>query len=138
MNVKINEQVCLQRILLVEGEVDLLFRGSALTLQVEFNLVGSSSVLFHIQVDFMVRLTSNHCLNGNKEFSLKVQGISETVKVSVETLCDCDCRDKEIDSKHCHYNGTLSCGACRQVPYRRHNALQMQKCYVKQRKKQSL
>ena len=101
----------------MEGEVDLLCRATALKLQVEISLVGSSSVLFHIQVDFTVRLTSNHCLNGNKEFYLKVQGISETVKVSVETLCDCDCGDKEIDSQHCHYNGTLSCGACRQVPY---------------------
>ncbi|XP_046882289.1 integrin beta-7 isoform X2 [Hypomesus transpacificus] len=70
------------------------------------------NVKINEQVDFTVRLTSNHCLNGNKEFYLKVQGISETVKVSVETLCDCDCGDKEIDSQHCHYNGTLSCGAC--------------------------
>lgn len=64
------------------------------------------------QVNFKVRLNINNCLNGKKEFTIKVQGISETIKVSVETLCDCNCQDTEMKSKYCNNNGTYSCGTC--------------------------
>lgn len=71
------------------------------------------------QVDFTVSLnistSEGECLKEKKQFFLKLQGISETLKVSVETLCDCDCQDREEQSSHCNENGTLTCGICRQV-----------------------
>ena len=33
-----------------------------------------------------------------------------------ETLCDCDCGEREESSPNCTNKGTLNCGVCRQVP----------------------
>ncbi|KAM4613712.1 integrin beta-7 isoform 2-T2 [Polymixia lowei] len=64
------------------------------------------------QVDFTVQLNISKCLKETTEFYLKVQGISESLKIAVETLCDCNCKDREELSPHCNMNGTLSCGIC--------------------------
>ncbi|KAJ7999130.1 hypothetical protein DPEC_G00212210 [Dallia pectoralis] len=64
------------------------------------------------QVNFKVRLNMSTCLEGKTEFSLKLQGISESLKVTVETLCDCNCDDREEQSEHCKGKGTFSCGIC--------------------------
>ncbi|XP_030634337.1 integrin beta-7 [Chanos chanos] len=62
------------------------------------------------QVDFTVRLTATACVS--ETFHIKVQGISESLLVTVETLCECACNDVEEKSEHCGGNGTLSCGVC--------------------------
>ncbi|XP_055725417.1 integrin beta-7-like isoform X2 [Salvelinus fontinalis] len=72
------------------------------------------NVKLNKQVDFTVSLnistSEGECLKEKKQFFLKLQGISETLKVSVETLCDCDCHDREQQSTHCSEKGTLNCG----------------------------
>ncbi|XP_071017109.1 integrin beta-7-like [Oncorhynchus clarkii lewisi] len=74
------------------------------------------NVKLNQQVDFTVSLnismSEGECLKEKKQFFLKLQGISETLKVSVETLCDCDCHDREQQSTHCNEKGTLNCGIC--------------------------
>ncbi|KAL0978387.1 hypothetical protein UPYG_G00169850 [Umbra pygmaea] len=70
------------------------------------------NVKLNQQVDFTVSLNTSECLE-KTEFLLKLQGISETLKISVETLCDCECDDTEEQSQHCSNNGTYICGICR-------------------------
>ncbi|XP_076870725.1 integrin beta-7 isoform X2 [Brachyhypopomus gauderio] len=64
------------------------------------------------QVDFTVRLTASECLKEPETFKIQMQGISEVLKVTVETLCDCQCGAAEEDSQYCKERGTLSCGVC--------------------------
>ncbi|KAI1891178.1 hypothetical protein AGOR_G00162260 [Albula goreensis] len=71
-----------------------------------------NDVKINKQVNFTVSLTAAHCFPEAKTFTIKPQGIGEELKVTVETLCDCNCNDKEVKSSHCSYNGTLSCGMC--------------------------
>ncbi|KAM6980764.1 integrin beta-7 [Aplochiton taeniatus] len=70
------------------------------------------NVKINEQVNFTLRLNVSKCLKEKKSFYFKVQGITETLKVSVETLCDCQCGDGEESSQHCNNRGTLSCGVC--------------------------
>uniref|UniRef100_A0AAY5KQ66 Integrin beta n=1 Tax=Esox lucius TaxID=8010 RepID=A0AAY5KQ66_ESOLU len=70
------------------------------------------NVKLNQKIDFQVRLNISTCLKEKSEFFLKLQGISETLKISVETLCDCECNDFEEQSVHCNKNGTLTCGTC--------------------------
>lgn len=70
------------------------------------------NVKINQQVDFTVRLNVSECLAEKTQFHLKVQGISERLKITVETLCDCNCKPKEVSSEHCSGHGTLSCGSC--------------------------
>ncbi|XP_029574417.1 integrin beta-7 isoform X2 [Salmo trutta] len=64
------------------------------------------------QVNFTVTVTSSSCLSKTESFIIKVQGINEELRVTVETLCDCDCQDSEEQSSQCHGNGTFHCGIC--------------------------
>ncbi|KAJ8359034.1 hypothetical protein SKAU_G00155590 [Synaphobranchus kaupii] len=70
------------------------------------------NVRINEQVNFTVKVTATSCLPGVETFVIKPQGIGEELKVTVETLCDCKCGDKEEQSSHCNGNGTLSCGIC--------------------------
>ncbi|KAJ8260338.1 hypothetical protein GJAV_G00179810 [Gymnothorax javanicus] len=71
-----------------------------------------SNVKINEQVNFTVKVTATSCLSGVQTFNIKPQGIGEKLKVTVETLCDCACGDREEQSSHCSSNGTLSCGIC--------------------------
>ncbi|XP_023696608.1 integrin beta-7 [Paramormyrops kingsleyae] len=64
------------------------------------------------QVNFAVRLSASTCLSKAETFLIKVQGLREELKVTVETLCDCDCDDREHSATHCNGDGTLHCGMC--------------------------
>eukprot|EP00063_Salmo_salar_P027806 XP_014002641.1 PREDICTED: integrin beta-7-like isoform X2 [Salmo salar] len=71
-----------------------------------------SDVRINQQVNFTVTVTSSSCLSKTESFIIKVQGINEELRVTVETLCDCDCQDSEEQSSQCHGNGTFHCGIC--------------------------
>ncbi|KAI1892230.1 hypothetical protein AGOR_G00131220 [Albula goreensis] len=71
-----------------------------------------SNVGINHQVNFTVTLTASVCLQRKETFVIKPQGSDEELHVTVETLCDCDCRDEEERSPYCSGNGTLSCGLC--------------------------
>ncbi|XP_010891643.1 integrin beta-7 isoform X2 [Esox lucius] len=64
------------------------------------------------QVNFTVTVNSSNCFTRTESFTIKVQGISEELRVTVEMLCDCDCQDTEEQSAQCHGNGTFQCGIC--------------------------
>ncbi|XP_036386420.1 integrin beta-7-like [Megalops cyprinoides] len=71
-----------------------------------------SNVKINQQVNFTVSLNISSCLAKSETFVIKPQGISEELKITVETLCDCNCKDQEERSPHCNASGTLSCGIC--------------------------
>ncbi|KAG9340268.1 hypothetical protein JZ751_021711, partial [Albula glossodonta] len=50
-------------------------------------------------------------------------GSDEELHITVETLCDCDCRDEEERSPHCSGNGTLSCGQRCECPQEEYDDL---------------
>ncbi|CAL8335759.1 unnamed protein product [Lota lota] len=64
------------------------------------------------QVDFTVQLNISKCLQEKTEFHLSVQGISEKLRVTVETQCECECDAAEKSSPHCSGHGSLRCGMC--------------------------
>ncbi|CAB1330189.1 unnamed protein product [Coregonus sp. 'balchen'] len=68
-----------------------------------------SDVRINQQVNFTVTVTSSSCLSKTESFIIKVQGFNEELRVTVETLCDCDCQDSEEQSSQCHGNGTFNC-----------------------------
>lgn len=69
-----------------------------------------------LKVVFQVRLEVSECLKEPKTFRIKLQGISEEVKVTVETNCDCNCGLQEKFSEQCSGKGDLTCGVCRYNP----------------------
>ncbi|XP_036389466.1 integrin beta-7-like [Megalops cyprinoides] len=71
-----------------------------------------NNVRINDQVNFTVTLSSSACLPKKETFIIKPRGINEVLRVTVETLCDCDCQDREEQSSYCSGNGTLSCGLC--------------------------
>ncbi|KAJ8397039.1 hypothetical protein AAFF_G00010930 [Aldrovandia affinis] len=71
-----------------------------------------SNVRIDQQVNFTVTMSVPACLPQRKTFVIKPQGINEELRITVETLCDCDCQDSEDHSSYCSGNGTLSCGLC--------------------------
>ncbi|XP_036426715.1 integrin beta-7-like isoform X3 [Colossoma macropomum] len=64
------------------------------------------------KVEFKVRLNASECLKKPEIFEIRMHGIKEVLKVTVETLCDCNCKDKQENSEVCKGQGTLSCGVC--------------------------
>ncbi|XP_051986141.1 integrin beta-7-like isoform X2 [Xyrauchen texanus] len=79
----------------------------------EWKEKGECKDIKHEKVQFQVRLNMTKCLKKPQTFRIKMQGISEEVKVNVETVCDCDCDPPEESSQHCNGTGTLLCGVCR-------------------------
>ncbi|KAL4646149.1 integrin beta-7-like [Arapaima gigas] len=67
------------------------------------------SVKLNQQINFTVTLSSTVCLDSTKVFAIKLQGMSEELQVSVDTHCDCYCRDQEKQSPSCSNHGTLMC-----------------------------
>ncbi|XP_060776251.1 integrin beta-7 [Neoarius graeffei] len=65
------------------------------------------------KVSFTVRLNATECLADPKTFEIHLKGINEVLKVTMETLCDCECGAKEENSQQCGGKGTLDCGVCR-------------------------
>ncbi|KAM4700876.1 integrin beta-7 isoform 1-T3 [Discoglossus pictus] len=66
-------------------------------------------------VEFEVSLWMDKkmCQDGPQSFQLRVLGFNEEVRVDVEPLCDCTCRDEEVFSDHCSGGlGNYSCGVC--------------------------
>ncbi|XP_066520776.1 integrin beta-7 [Hoplias malabaricus] len=70
-----------------------------------------TGIKFNEKVEFKVRLNASVCLKEPEKFEIRMQGISEVLKVTVETLCDCDCEKLE-NSELCSRRGTLICGVC--------------------------
>uniref|UniRef100_W5L0A1 Integrin beta n=1 Tax=Astyanax mexicanus TaxID=7994 RepID=W5L0A1_ASTMX len=67
---------------------------------------------FDQQINFTVTVSTSVCFSHARSFTIRPQGLTEELSVTVETLCDCDCRDTERRSSYCHGNGTYACGAC--------------------------
>ncbi|XP_062853098.1 integrin beta-7 [Trichomycterus rosablanca] len=78
----------------------------------EWQQRGECSGIKDEKVKFEVLLNASKCLKEPETFEFRMQGITEFLKVTVETLCTCDCGAKEENSTHCGGNGTLICGAC--------------------------
>ncbi|KAL1020738.1 hypothetical protein UPYG_G00004030 [Umbra pygmaea] len=76
------------------------------------DLAECNNVRINQQVNFTVTVAVSSCYSKTESFIIKVQGISEELTATVETLCDCDCQDFEEQSSQCHGNGTFHCGVC--------------------------
>ncbi|XP_056605956.1 integrin beta-7 [Triplophysa dalaica] len=96
-------------------ELSVRFRSNCIGSQevTEWKERGECQGIKHENVVFQVRLEVSKCLKEPKTFRIKLQGISEEVKVTVETNCDCNCGLQEKFSEHCSGKGDLTCGVCR-------------------------
>uniref|UniRef100_A0A672NAQ4 Integrin beta n=1 Tax=Sinocyclocheilus grahami TaxID=75366 RepID=A0A672NAQ4_SINGR len=79
---------------------------------IEWKEKGECQGIKHEKITFKVRLNASACLKEPQTFRIKMQGISEEVKITVYTECHCDCGVPEKASKHCNSSGILSCGMC--------------------------
>ncbi|XP_051567591.1 integrin beta-7-like [Myxocyprinus asiaticus] len=79
---------------------------------IEWKEKGECKGIKHEKVEFQVCLNVSKCLKELQTFRIKMQGISEEVKINVGTVCDCNCGASEESSQHCNGNGNLSCGVC--------------------------
>ncbi|XP_073708662.1 integrin beta-7 [Garra rufa] len=79
---------------------------------IEWKEKGECQGIKHEKITFKVRLNASACLKKPQTFRIKMQGINEEVKITVNTECHCECGAPEAASKHCNGSGTLSCGVC--------------------------
>ncbi|XP_074835702.1 integrin beta-7 [Carettochelys insculpta] len=79
-----------------------------------------SGVHINQLVSFTVTVKAEACLEGSHDFTLRVLGFTEVVRVELQTLCECPCsRTPQPHSPHCSGgHGNLTCGACSCSPGR--------------------
>ncbi|XP_063358668.1 integrin beta pat-3-like [Cydia amplana] len=68
-----------------------------------------------------VTVTADSCLKReeNNTITIKPDGLAETVKITIKTLCECDCEKKpKPNAIKCHSSGSLVCGICECNPNR--------------------
>ncbi|XP_072042079.1 integrin beta-5-like [Amphiura filiformis] len=66
-------------------------------------------------VSFDLEITATACLDdvSTQSFTVKPVGFEETLTITVEVLCSCDCENKQVSgSDICEGNGALVCGEC--------------------------
>uniref|UniRef100_A0A672HV52 Integrin beta n=1 Tax=Salarias fasciatus TaxID=181472 RepID=A0A672HV52_SALFA len=65
------------------------------------------------QISFKITVTASSCMT-DKSFTIRPQGIRDTLTVMLSTTCDCQCENpSEEFHSHCNYNGSTDCGICR-------------------------
>ncbi|XP_026069064.1 integrin beta-7 [Carassius auratus] len=95
-------------------ELDVSYRSTCKGNQVdiEWKKKGECQGIKHEKITFDVRLNASACLKEPQTFRIKMQGINEEVKITVDTECHCNCGVPEKASIHCNSSGALSCGVC--------------------------
>ncbi|XP_031749004.1 integrin beta-2 isoform X3 [Xenopus tropicalis] len=69
-----------------------------------------SNVKIGEEIKFKVKVTASKCLQ-DQSFAIRPLGFTDTLTVSVRTLCDCEC-DETPRPGDCNSNGTIKCGIC--------------------------
>ncbi|XP_053326698.1 integrin beta-2 [Spea bombifrons] len=69
-----------------------------------------SNVKGNQEVSFNVKVTASRCLP-NQSFLIRPLGFTDSLTVSVMTLCDCNCDDSP-EPDECNSNGKRVCGIC--------------------------
>ncbi|KAM6154163.1 integrin beta-7 isoform 2-T2 [Erethizon dorsatum] len=85
--------------------------------------VGDRGQCSHVRVNqtvnFWVTLQATHCLPEPQLLRLRALGFSEELTVELQTLCDCNCSDTQLQAPHCSDGqGQLQCGMCSCLPGR--------------------
>uniref|UniRef100_A0A668A5C0 Integrin beta n=1 Tax=Myripristis murdjan TaxID=586833 RepID=A0A668A5C0_9TELE len=68
------------------------------------------------EIYFNVTVTADECMK-ETAFIIRPRGIKDTLKVTISTICECQCNDP-VDNSHPYCNGTgqVICGTCRCNP----------------------
>ncbi|KAM4697856.1 integrin beta-2 [Rhinophrynus dorsalis] len=69
-----------------------------------------SNVKIGEEITFKVKVTASRCLQG-QSFVIRPLGFTDTLTVSVKTLCECEC-DEPPRPGDCNSNGRIMCGIC--------------------------
>ncbi|XP_036965015.1 integrin beta-2 [Acanthopagrus latus] len=65
------------------------------------------------EIYFEVTVTVASCMKNTASFTIRPQGIKDTLTVTLSTNCECECEDPEkSDHPHCKGKGRVSCGIC--------------------------
>ncbi|CAN9498054.1 unnamed protein product [Ophioblennius macclurei] len=65
------------------------------------------------QISFNITVTADSCTT-DKSFTIRPQGIRDTLTVTLSTTCDCQCKNPtEKKHTHCNTRGSVDCGICR-------------------------
>uniref|UniRef100_A0A8C8HTZ6 Integrin beta n=1 Tax=Oncorhynchus tshawytscha TaxID=74940 RepID=A0A8C8HTZ6_ONCTS len=65
------------------------------------------------QVSFNVTVTADECMQSEISFLIGPLGMKDKLKVSLSTLCKCECNDPvTVDSPYCNGKGQVNCGMC--------------------------
>lgn len=67
------------------------------------------------EISFDVTVESHQCLSEPETFNINPLGIKDTLKITVEGDCECNCGDSMggTADAHCNGKGTVHCGICR-------------------------
>ncbi|XP_056654118.1 integrin beta-7 isoform X2 [Monodelphis domestica] len=72
-----------------------------------------NQVLINQTVNFWVNIRATECLSGPHLLKLKALGFSEELSLELNTLCDCNCSDVQLQAPYCNgVHGDLECGVC--------------------------
>ncbi|XP_037313457.2 integrin beta-2 [Pungitius pungitius] len=64
------------------------------------------------EISFNVTVTAYSCME-DKSFTIRPQGIKDTLTVTISTNCECQCVDPGLNKHpHCNEKGNVSCGIC--------------------------
>ncbi|KAJ0070541.1 hypothetical protein NL108_015522, partial [Boleophthalmus pectinirostris] len=68
-----------------------------------------------IEIVFEVEVVSSSCFASPQTFSISPLGIKDSLSVTVQSDCDCQCHDQQQGALHpyCSNQGRVDCGICR-------------------------
>ncbi|KAG9264477.1 integrin beta-3-like [Astyanax mexicanus] len=101
-------------VLNVPDELILSFNATCLNGEVVTGVRSCSGLKIGDTVSFSVEAKLSGCpKERNRTFIIKPLGFKDTLQVTVDFTCNCDCQDSaEPASPACSNNGTLECGVC--------------------------
>uniref|UniRef100_A0A8C8HU54 Integrin beta n=1 Tax=Oncorhynchus tshawytscha TaxID=74940 RepID=A0A8C8HU54_ONCTS len=74
---------------------------------------GDKGVCNNVGVSFNVTVTADECMQSEISFLIGPLGMKDKLKVSLSTLCKCECNDPvTVDSPYCNGKGQVNCGMC--------------------------
>lgn len=67
------------------------------------------------EISFNVTVESHECLSEPHTFTISPLGIKDTLRITVEGDCHCNCGDSNqmTPDAHCNFKGKVECGICR-------------------------
>eukprot|EP00062_Callorhinchus_milii_P006445 gi/632946998/ref/XP_007888838.1/ PREDICTED: integrin beta-2 isoform X2 [Callorhinchus milii] len=71
-----------------------------------------SNVKIGEEVEFIVTITAEKCLDKTYTFEIRPLGFTDKLEIELRTECNCNCDDSFEMAEHCNKHGSIKCGIC--------------------------